>query len=285
VPAAPTAPPAFARAIEARLATTDMHLADWWVDDLDGDHVPESIALVCREGAGLFLVQYGSDLLETPAEIDGRTPCPSASATLPAWRVATSGLISNYHRQSVAKQLAGDGVVVTSGVISNYQGACDGYTLYSLGIRDGQLVVVRVDSAVHWLEHGDWTREQEHVDYDDLTWSKHIRREGGKTLKKTSGPIVLITDRVRQKARLVGDSTLAATRSDNATTLHIHADRALVLRNCDTTPCQTTRVAKGDSEIAAGPGGELEVLAGPTKIVVHFEQLEGTASYPPPAQP
>jgi len=74
--------------------------------------------------------------------------------------------------------------------------------------------------------------------------------------------------------KLIGGSTLAATRTDSSTTLHIHADRALILRDCSDTPCKTTRLAKGDSELAIAVAGELEILAGKTKIVVHFQPLE-----------
>ncbi|TMQ11969.1 MAG: hypothetical protein E6J90_33115 [Deltaproteobacteria bacterium] len=46
-------PASFVHAIEARLAATHLHVVDWWADDLDGDHIPESIAFVCDDDAGL----------------------------------------------------------------------------------------------------------------------------------------------------------------------------------------------------------------------------------------
>src|SRR5207247_10415660 len=73
-------PASFARMVEARLATTSMHVADWWADDLDGDHAPESIAFVCDDDGGFFLVQQGSELLETPVWVDGRNSCPKPDA-------------------------------------------------------------------------------------------------------------------------------------------------------------------------------------------------------------
>jgi hypothetical protein len=117
------APPSFVHAVEARLAAAHMHVVDWWADDLDGDHVPESIALVCDADTGFFLVQHGNDLLEAPVEIDGRNSCPEAPPTTPAWRVVKSGVIS-------------ENVNVHHGRIG-----------YSFAIRDGRLVLVRRDLA------------------------------------------------------------------------------------------------------------------------------------------
>jgi len=50
-------PASFARIVEARLANTTMHVADWWADDLNGDDIPESIAFVCDDDGGFFLVR------------------------------------------------------------------------------------------------------------------------------------------------------------------------------------------------------------------------------------
>jgi hypothetical protein len=254
------APTSFVHAVEARLASAHMHVVDWWADDLDGDHVAESIAFVCGEDAGFFLVQHGSDLLEAAAEIDGRNNCPEAPPTPPAWRVEKSGVISEH--------------------ISVHHGSIG----YSFAIRDGRLVVVREDSEGFDVGRDGNTGEEDHVNYDDLTWSQRIEAPH-KRAKQTSGPLVLVTDRVRRPSKLVGASTLAATRGDDATTLHVHADRALVLRDCSGTPCKMTRLAKGDSQLPIGGGGELEILAGKAKIVVHLQPLEGEASYPPPAAP
>jgi hypothetical protein len=252
------APASFVHLVEARLSAADMHLVDWWADDLDGDHITESIAFVCGDDAGLFLIQHGNDLLEAPVEIDGRNSCPEAPPTPPKWRVEKSGVVSA-------------GATVHHGHIG-----------HSLAIRGGRLVLVREDSGGFDVGRDGNTDEEDHVNYDDLTWSHRIEPPH-KRAKETSGPLVLITDRVRRASKLVGASTLAATRGDSSTTLHVHADRALALRNCNDTPCKTTRLAKGDSELAIAVGGELEILAGKTKIVVHFQPLEGEASYPPPS--
>jgi hypothetical protein len=280
-----SAPPSFVHAVEARLATTNTHVVDWWADDLDGDHVPESIAFVCSDDGGFLLVQHGSDMLEAPAEIDGRTRCPAAPATPPAWRVMTSGVI-DYH-----------------------VGHNHGYAGYSLAIRDNRLVLVGQDlqsfsSSDYDLARDGYFRHEDHADYDNLTWSERLQfvywadrqvpllgvlHDGDiktvlrvKPAVQMSGPLVPITDHVRRRSRLIGDSTLAATRGHDATTLHIHADRALVLRDCSSTPCTTTSLAKGDSEIAVAAARDLEVIADKTTIAVHFQPFEGDASYPPP---
>jgi len=256
-----TAPVAFVHAVEARLPAAHMHVVDWWADDLDGDHVLESIAFLCNDDAGVFLVQHGKDLLEAPAEIDGRNSCPEAPATPPAWRVEKSGVIS----QSVN---------VHHGSTSN-----------AIAIRDGRLALVRADSSGFDVGRDGNTSEEDHVNYDDLTWSQRIQPPHGRA-KQTSGPLVLVTDRVRRASKLIGASTVAATRGASATTLRIHADRALVVRDCNDTPCKTTRVGKGDSELTVAAADGLEITAGRTKLVLHFEQLEGEASYPTaPSQP
>jgi hypothetical protein len=254
------APSSFVHAVEARIAAARMHVVDWWADDLDGDHVPESIAFVCRDDAGLFLVQHGNDLLEAAREIDGRNNCPDAPPTPPAWRVEHAGVVS-------------ESIDVHHGRIG-----------YAFAIRGGRLVLVREDSDGFDVGQDGNTEEEDRVNYDDLTWSQCIQPPN-KRARQTSGPLVVITDRVRRASKLVGASTMAATRGESATTLHVHADRALVLRDCSDTPCKTTRLAKGDSEVAIAVAGELEIVAGKTKIVVHLQPLEGEASYPPPPPP
>jgi hypothetical protein len=252
------APPSFVQAVKARLADAPpMHVVDWWADDLDGDHVPESIAFVCGDDAGMFLVQHGNDLLEAPAQVDGRNSCPEAPSNPPAWRVAKAGVIrENYN--------------VHHGGIG-----------YWFAIRAGQLVLVREDGDGIDVGPDGITKEANRVDYDNLTWSQRVQPPHQRATQ-TSGPLVVITDRVRRASKLVGESTLAATRGDHSTTLHIHADRALVVRDCSDKPCEMIRIAKGDREVAIAAPGDLEILAGKAKIVVHFEALEGEASYPPP---
>jgi hypothetical protein len=53
---------------------------------------------------------------------------------------------------------------------------------------------------------------------DDFTWRQRIQPPH-KRAKQTSGPLVLITDRVRRASKLVSASTRAATRGDDSTTL------------------------------------------------------------------
>lgn len=255
-----TAPPAFVHAVEAKISASHMHVVDWWADDLDGDSVPESIAFACNDDAGVFLVQRGTDLLEAPAEIDGRNSCPDAPAK-PAWRVEKAGVIAeniNVHH---------------------------GHMGIALAIRDRRLVMVREDSEDFESSRDGDTSEELHTDYDSLTWSRNAEGPGKSKKKKASGPLVLITDRVRRPSKLIGESTLAATRDGSATKLHVHADRALVIRDCSSKPCKTKRVAKGDGEIAMETPSELEIVAGKTRLQVHFEPLEGEASFPPPPDP
>jgi|GEM_PF-3750225 len=250
-------PASFVHAVEARIAAEHLHLVDWWADDLDGDHVPESIAFVCGDDAGLFLVQHGTDLLEAVREIDGRNNCPDAPAARPAWRVEKSGTID-------------ESINVHHGTIG-----------YSFAIRGGQLVMVRESSSGFDVGRDGNTDEDDRADYDTLTWSQRITPPRGRA-KQTSGPIVLVTDHVRRPSKLVGASTLAVTTGDTTMTLHVHADRALVVRDCNDTPCKSTRLAAGDRELSIAATAELEVVAGKAKIHVHLHALEGKASYPPP---
>jgi hypothetical protein len=55
-----------------------------------------------------------------------------------------------------------------------------------------------------------------------------------------------------------------------------------VLRDCSSTPCTTTSLAKGDSETTVAAARDLAIIAGKTRIAVHFQPLEGDANYPPP---
>jgi hypothetical protein len=155
---------------------------------------------------------------------------------------------------------------------------------YALAIRGGRLVLVRQDSSGFEVGRDGNTDEDDQTDYDALTWSRRIQSPNGRA-KRTSGALVLVTDKARRPSKLVGATTLAATRGESTMTLHVHADRALVVRDCSDKPCKTTRIAKGDHEVAIAVASELEIVAGPTKIAVHLEPLEGEASYPPPPEP
>jgi hypothetical protein len=256
------APASFVHAVQTRLVDERMHLVDWWADDLDRDRIPESIAFVCNDDAGLFLVQHGRDLLEAALVIDGRNGCPEAPPRAPAWLFKKSGVIQRdfYVHHGAAR--------------------------WSYAVRDGHLVVVREDVSSWDITHRREFREESHVDYDQLTWSSSV--EESKRREQTSGVLVLVMDRARRVTTLIGKSTLRAFNHGGQTTLRFHADRALVVRDCR-TPCTSTWVAKGDREISippvaneidAGKPPEIEVLAGDRGIVVRFCPLGGDVSYP-----
>jgi len=128
------------------------------------------------------------------------------------------------------------------------------------------------------------TSEDHDVDYEALTWRSHVEPPKGKATR-TSGPLLIVTDRVRRVTKLVGATTIAATRNgDNGLTmkLHVHADRVLAIGRCDDQPCATTRLARGDSELDVPTDGEFEIVADGVTIHVHVEPLDGDQSYPPP---
>ncbi len=256
------APPSFVAAVEHRLAGTTMHVVDWWADDLDRDHVLESIAFVCDDDTGLFLVQHGAQLLEMPAQIDGRNSCPESTGK-PAWHVEHAGTITetvNVHHASEH---------------------------YALAIRDGRPVLLREHESSIDVDQSGTTHDTNDADFEALTWSSVVEPPQGKTTR-TSGPLLLVTDRVRRPTKLVGATSIAATRNDdNGRTmkLHVHADRVLALRNCDDQPCTSTRLARGDSELSVPNSGELEIDAGGTTIHVKVQPLDGDQSYPPPLSP
>jgi hypothetical protein len=242
-------PPAFVQAVAQRLATTHMHVVDWWADDLDGDHVLESIALVC-DTYGEYIVQRGNQLLEMPAAIDGRNPCPDATA--PAWHVE--------HRGTIAVTQA-----VHHGSVSE-----------SYAIRDGKLVELRLHSDSFEVGSDGNTGEVEDVDYEALRWSSSVTRPNHNATV-TSGPLVLVTDDVRRGTTIIGATTIAATRDDDhgAIVLHVHADRELTIRSA-----KAVHLARGDSELQVDASGELDVVAGGATIHVRFQPVDGNASYP-----
>ena len=251
-------PPAvFVKMIEQNVASAHMQVVDWWADDLDGDHVPESIAFACNDSAGVYLVQHGSQLLQAPAQIDGRNPCPDAGVKPVAWHVEKRGVISS-------------GLNVHHGNIE-----------YSIAIREGRMALVGEDD--HGIEVGSTGTESEddHVDYDALTWSKRVEPPHGRA-KASSGPLVVVTHRVQRASKVIGASTIAATQAGDRVTLHIHADRVLVLRDCSDTPCTTKRVEPGDSETPISSAAELEVVTGRTTVHLKLDAISGEQSYPSP---
>lgn len=253
---ASAAPAAFVAVVEKRAAAAHLHVVDWWSDDLDGDKVPESIAMVCDDSSGFYLVQRGAVLLEAPMQIDGRNACPAAPAARPPFRV------------------------VHDGVISELMNVHHGFTLYSLAIRDARLVLVAEDDRSREASSSGHDDEDDHVDYDRLEWTKRVDTNGH--VKATEGPLVIVTDQVRRASHLVGATTIAATRAGDRMTLHVHADRALVVRDCSSAPCTSTQVARGDHELTIDAASELLVVAGKTTVRVRIEKLDGDQRYPPP---
>ncbi len=242
-------PPAFVHAVEQRLATTHMHVVDWWADDLDGDHVLESIALVC-DAYGEYIVQRGDQLLEMPAAIDGRNPCPDV--TTPAWHVE--------HRGTIAFTQA-----VHHGSVSE-----------TYAIRDGKLVELRLRSDSFEVGSDGNTGEVDDVDYQALRWSSSVTQPDHHVTVR-SGPLVIVTDDVRRATTIVGATTIAATRDDGhgGYVLHVHADRELIFR-----ADQSVHLARGDSELRTDQYGELDIGAGGTIIHVHFQPIADNATYP-----
>nr|HEX4314328.1 hypothetical protein [Kofleriaceae bacterium] len=241
-------PPAFVQAVEQRLATTHMHVVDWWADDLDGDHVLESIALAC-DTYGEYIVQRGDTLLEMPAAIDGRNPCPETAAP---WHVEHTGTIAftqSVHHGSVSQSFA---------------------------IRGGKLVQLRLHSDGFEVGRDGNTDEVDDVDYEALRWSSRITPPDHKATA-TSGPLVIVTDAVRRTTTIIGATTIAATRDDDhgAIVLHVHADRELTIRSAT-----AVHLARGDSELQVDASGEVDVVAGGATIHVHFQPIDGNASYP-----
>jgi hypothetical protein len=248
-------PPAFVQAVEKQLAGTQMHVVDWWADDLDGDHIPESIALVCDDSVGEYIVQRGIQLLELPGPFDGRNPCPDV-ATPPAWHVEHAGTIS--FAQSVHHGSIGETYAIRGGVLVELRLHSDGFDVGS----DGD------------------TGEVDDDDYETLRWSQRITPPHRKATVR-SGPIAIVTDDVQRATKLVGASTLAVTRDDGhgEFLLHIHADRELAIRSD-----RTVHLGPGDSELPVEQVGELDIAAAGTIIHVHLQPIPENGGYPP-AQP
>jgi hypothetical protein len=251
MPALAAPPPAFVQAVEQRLATTHQHVVDWWADDLDGDHVLESIALTCSDSSGEYIVQRGVQLLELPGPFDGRNPCPDVTA--PAWHVEHAGTLA--FTQAVHHGMVGETYAIRGGVLVELRMHTDGFEVGSNGNTD----------------------EVDDVDYETLRWSARVTPPNHKSTV-TAGPLVIVTDDVQRATKLVGGSTLAATRNDGQGeyVLHVHADRELTIRGD-----RSVHLAPGDSELAVEQIGELDIVSGGTIIHVHFQPIADNAGYPP----
>jgi len=95
----------------------------------------------------------------------------------------------------------------------------------------------------------------------------------------------VLTDQVRRPTKIIGATTIAATRGNERgsdITLHVHADRAVVIRNCDHQPCATASLAPGTAELRFPNVGEVEVDFDGTTMPVQIYALDGDQSYPPP---
>ena len=248
------APQVFVAAVDHRLAGTKLHVTDWWADDLDGDKVPEAIARVCDDVSGFFLVQRGADLFEVPLEIDGRNNCDAESR--PAWTTRHDGSI-------------GQNVNVHHGSITN-----------EYAIRDGGLALIReASSGFDVNRDGSHDDEDDVTDYDKLTWT-HTVSVG----KSTRAGLVVATPHGLRVTTIVGKTTTTAVASSEHLTLHIHADRPLVVRVCSATPCTTTRVSKGDRDVVID-FDDLEVVVGGKTYPLHVVRLEAEQRFPSPPRP
>jgi hypothetical protein len=241
------APKAFVDAIDARLAGTQMHVVDWWADDLDGDKTPEAIAVVCGNEAGYYLVQRGKDLLEAAMEIDGRNNCPAENR--PAWQTRKDGVIDetvNVHHGSIH---------------------------YAHAIRDGKIVTIRERSEGFDVNRdGSHTDEEDITDYDKLTWSRKVTPGSS-----ASGLLVIATDGAHKRVTtVVGGTTLVATKSGDRVTLHVHADRDVTVRQCPSPsdPCQSSKVSAGGDTDVAVDSFEFEVRAGGKVFALHVDQID-----------
>ncbi len=253
------APPSFVKAVEQRLEGAQLHLVDWWADDLDGDRVLESIAFACNDDKGVFLVQHGTQLLEMLVLVDRHNPCPPARAR-PKWRVAYLGTINEH--------------------VNVDNGSMD----YAFAIRGGQLVVLREHDQGGDGDSPQQATSETDLDFEALMWAEQFDPPTGKPTRR-SGPMILVTDRVRRPTKIIGATTIAATRGserDDDITLHVHADRALVIRNCEHQPCTSASLARGDTELRLPNVVELELDVDGTAMPVHVESLVGNESYPPP---
>ena len=115
------------------------------------------------------------------------------------------------------------------------------------------------------------------VDYDKRTWT---HTENGKA---TRSALVLGGDKPHRATTIFGKTTIAATNGGQLT-LHVHADRDVVVRACSTKPCTTTKVAKGDHDVAID-GFEVEILASGATYPIHVETVQGDEDYPPATTP
>jgi hypothetical protein len=246
-------PPAFVTAVGHRLTGSRMHVVDWWADDLDGDKVPEAIARVCDDNSGVYLIQRGSDLLEVPYEIDGRNDC-SPNDKPPEWHTAKLGVIA-------------DEMLVHHGSITHV-----------LAIRDGRLALLRMESNGFDVTRTGNVDGIDVTDYEKLTWQHRYGRSASR------GPLVLATPHLHRATKLVGGTTLTATPTgDNQFTLQVHADRAVTVLDCSSTPCTTTaKLAKGDHDVP-GVQNEVTLSAGGTRYEVHLEAVDTDQAYPPPS--
>jgi hypothetical protein len=252
---------AFVDVVNHRLADSpDLHVVDWWADDLDGDGKLESIARICAPDRGFFLVQHGDDVLETPWTIDGRNDCP-APAPRPAFELRHDGFITetiNVHH---------------------------GEDSYRIAVRGNRLVMVGMSASGFDIMREGREDEVNLADYDKLTWET-VTSMDEVVSQHDRGVIVLVGETARRKTTLLGGTTMWATRvGDRATgqiTLHVHADRAVTVCNRGndySQPCTKIELAAGDHDLPLD-GYELSVTAGTTTVLARLETIDGDGDYP-----
>jgi hypothetical protein len=254
-------PPAFVQAIDQRIAGTHLQLVDWWSDDLDGDKVAESIAEVCDDSTGMYLVQHGTKLLEVPREIDGRNHCDVA-AQRPEWGERHLGVIEEQ--------------------VSVHHGS----DMYRLAIRGGAAVMVQMESDGFDVVRGGQDGQEEYENYETLTW-KRVHTPPKRPATRTSGPLVLAGRSPGRAVTLFGATTVTASAANVAgpIVLHIHADRALTLNDCSGDDgCAAKKIAKGDTDLEVG-NVEVKIVAGKQRRELHVVTLDADSSYPPPPTP
>jgi hypothetical protein len=245
------APAPFVAAVDKAVAANKAQLADWWEDDLDGDGKNENIALMCVDhDHGVLLVQTPSGaLLQAPASYVGKNGCPQATGK-PAWHVEKKGkieIITNVHH---------------------------GQDFYDIAIRNHRLVNV----GTHGFEQDVRRPEDDsggEVNFDKLTWENS---SGNKT---TRGSIVVAGGSAPRKTALTA-ATLSATGSGSHYTVHVHADRPVVVLPCEPGPdakCKPIKLGKGDTDVPVNDS-ELTLTVGGTTVHVKIFDGDGDAGYP-----
>jgi hypothetical protein len=248
----------FVDVVDDRLADSHtLHVVDWWADDLDGDGKLESIAMICEPEHGFFLVQHGNDVLEAPWTVDGRNSCPDP-APRPAFDLRHDGYIAetiNVHH---------------------------GVDHYRLAIRDNRLV--QIGTGGHSFDNFQTGREDDDgmTDYDKLRWEASARVDDV-VIQHARGVIVLAGETIRRATTIAGRTTVAATRSFDQLTLHIHADGPVTISSSDSDyqHFDAIELGTGDHDVVVA-AWEFRVTVGTTSELVRIAVVDADDSYPAP---